>query len=91
MDGGIEHDRDRRRFSTCFDGVVGYLDYELAGEFMTITHTVVPPAIGGRGIAGRLVQAALEHARDQGWKVIPQCSYCEAWMRKHPDHDDVRA
>jgi predicted GNAT family acetyltransferase len=58
---------------------------------MVITHTIVPAAIGGRGIAGDLVRAALEHAKAQGLKVEPRCSYADAWMRKHPQFEALRA
>lgn len=91
MDASIEHDRGQHRFNTNVDGVTGYVEYELAGDVMTITHTIVPPVIGGRGIAGALVKAALEHARTEGWKVVPQCSYADAWMHKHPEYADLRA
>ena len=87
----IVHDPTRRRFTTELDGQTGYLEYERAGEVMVITHTIVPPAIGGRGIAGRLVQAAVEHARGEGMKVDPRCSYADAWMRRHPELDGLRA
>lgn len=49
---------------------------------MTITHTSVPAKIGGRGIAGELVQAALDTARGEGWKVVAACSYAAAYMAK---------
>lgn len=88
---GIRHDASSRRFDIGVDGYAGYVEYELQDGVMTITHTVVPPAIGGRGLAGQLVQAALEHARGEGWKVAPQCSYADAWMRRHPRYDDLRA
>lgn len=87
----IVHDRNGRRFATRVDGVEAHLDYELAGTTMTITHTIVPPEIGGRGIAGQLVAAAFEAARTQGWKVRPQCSYAAAWVRKHPEVADLIA
>ena len=90
MDNPIQHDAQAHRFNTVVDDVTGYVEYELAGEVMTITHTIVPPAIGGRGIAGGLMKTALEHARKQGLKVDPQCSYAEAWMRRHPDYADLR-
>lgn len=87
----IAHDQASHRFSTEVDGQTGYVEYERAGEVMTITHTIVPPAIGGRGIAGHLVQAALAHAREAGLKVDPRCSYADAWMRRHPEFDALRA
>lgn len=58
---------------------------------MTITHTEVPVAVGGRGIAGALVQSALEMARANGWQVIPACSYAAAWIKRHPACADLQA
>lgn len=77
------------RITTQEDGVEAFVEYELDGAVMTITHTIVPEAIGGRGIAGKLVGAAFERARAQGWKVRTQCSYAAAWAQKHPDVADL--
>ena len=87
----IEHNRAAHRFETQVDGVLCVLDYTLAGTVATMTHTGVPEAVGGRGIASALVRAALETARRESWKVIPQCSYVAVWMQRHPDFDDLRA
>ncbi len=87
----IHHDARATRFITTVDGQQAHLDYWLEGEIMTITHTRVPEAIGGRGIAGRLVRHALQHARERHWRVDPVCSYAGAWMRRHPEFDALRA
>jgi uncharacterized protein len=87
----IKHDRAAQRFETTVDGSHCELDYVLAAGVMTITHTGVPDAVGGRGIASALVEAALTTARQEGWKVVPACSYAVAWMRRHPDFDDLRS
>ena len=88
----IAHDPASQRFTTEVDGQAAYLEYERADDdVMVITHTIVPPAIGGRGIASDLVRAALEHAEAEGLKVDPRCSYADAWMRKHPEYDALRA
>ena len=87
----IQHDPATHRFFVEVDGHAGYVEY-VAGEGMiAITHTLVPPAIGGRGIAGHLVRAALDYARNQGLKVAPHCSYADAWMQRHPDYNALRA
>ncbi len=86
----IAHDPASRRFTIDVDGQTAYLEYERADEVMVITHTVVPPAIGGRGIAGELVRAAIHHARAAGLKVDPRCSYADAWMQRHPECDALR-
>ena len=68
----IAHDPARQRFTTEADGQAACLEYERAVGLMTITHTIVPPDIGGRGIAGDLVRTALEYARAEGVKVTPR-------------------
>lgn len=87
----IHHDRAAHRFETRVEGSLCELDYRLAGGVMTITHTGVPEAVGGRGLAGALVRMALDTARAEGWKVVPACSYAIAWMQRHPEYDDLRA
>ncbi len=82
----ITHDRVGRKFTTNVDGHEGYVEYEAADGQIVITHTVVPSAIGGRGIAGDLVKEALEFARSEGLKVAPQCSYAAEYIRKHPEY-----
>ena len=53
-------------------------------------HTLVPVEIGGRGVAARLVEALVADAREQGFKISPQCSYVEAAFRRHPEWADLR-
>ena len=86
----ILHDAEAGRFAIKVDGQQGYVEYEQEDGVMAINHTIVPPAIGGRGIAGALVQAALDHARATSLKVAPHCSYADTWMRKHPEYEDLR-
>jgi uncharacterized protein len=84
----VSHDAGAHRFTTEVEGSHAYLDYTLAGDVMTITHTRVPPAIGGRGIAAELMRTALAAARGAGWSVKPACSYAVAYMARHPQEPD---
>jgi len=86
----IRHDAAARRFSVVVDDEEGYLEYKADEGAIVITHTAVPEAIGGRGIAGALVQAALEYARAAGLKVIPRCSYAARYFDTHPEYADLR-
>ena len=87
----IEHQQDRQRFATTVDGHEAELDYRRDGDVLVIDHTGVPAAIGGRGIAGALMEAAVAFAREAGLRVRPACSYAAAWMDRHREHDGLRA
>lgn len=85
----IRHDAAGRRFVTKVDGSVGYAEYTPEGDALAITHTAVPEAIGGRGIAGKLMAAVLSYARSEGKQVIPRCSYAAAYIKRHPEEADL--
>ncbi|HKZ10814.1 MAG TPA: GNAT family N-acetyltransferase [Rhodanobacteraceae bacterium] len=87
----IVHDTDAHQFRVALEGYRGELDYTLRDGVMIITHTEVPPAIGGRGIAAELTRTALATARGEGWKVLPACSYAAAFIRRHPEFSDLLA
>jgi uncharacterized protein len=58
---------------------------------MRMTHTGVPLPLRGHGIAARLVAAALAHARSEGLRVDPRCSYVARYMQRHPETQDLLA
>lgn len=87
----IHHDAGIHRFATTIDGSKAYLDYHMDGRTLVVTHTWVPEAIGGRGIAGHLVRAAFEYARQAQLTVRTQCSYAEAWAGRHPEYRSLLA
>jgi len=87
----IQHHTDIGRFEAIVDGLPCEVDYQLEGHLMRITHTGVPRALEGRGIAAALVVHALAWARAQGHRVQPRCSYVQAYMRRHPEWQDLLA
>jgi len=78
------------RFETVVDGQLAVLDYRREGNTLILTHAGVPPAIEGRGIAAELTKAALESARENGQRVVAQCSYVVAYLRRHPQYADLQ-
>ncbi|MDP3073972.1 MAG: GNAT family N-acetyltransferase [Opitutaceae bacterium] len=74
------------RFEATVEGHLAVAEYEIAGDgAVTFTHTHVPPELRGRGIAEQLVRAALAWARAEGRRVVPACSYVEAFIRRHAE------
>ena len=70
---------------------VGRLTWRARGDARIADHTLVPPEIGGRGVAAALVDALVADAKEQGFKIVPQCSYVEAQFRRHPEWSDLLA
>lgn len=87
----VVHNATSHRFEATIDGLLCRADYELHGTVMAMTHTVVPSALEGRGIAAALVAAALDWARAQGVQVNPVCSYVRIYMKRHPETQDLLA
>ena len=81
----IVHNAAAHRFEATVDGALARCEYRRVGNVLQLHHTEVPVALEGRGIAGKLVAAALEHAKSQGLHVAPYCSYVRTYMRRHPE------
>ncbi len=65
------------------------LTWVRCGSARVVEHTLVPPAIGGRGVAAKLVEALIADAREQGFRVVPACSYVAAAFKRHPEWSDL--
>lgn len=77
------------RFEAIVDGCLCVLAYRLHDGVLGIDHVIVPDAVGGRGIAADLTRAALDAARANGWRVVPNCTYAAAWIERHPHYKDL--
>lgn len=89
MSTNIVHEPAAQRFVAITEGQESVVDYQLSGNTMTITHTGVPASMRGHGIAGELTAFALGKAREQGWKVVPACSYAAHFFTEHPEYADL--
>lgn len=77
---------DQKRYEIHLGGErIGFAAYRRDGDVVELPHTVVEPAHGGKGHAGRLVEFALRDIREQGLSVRPTCSYVADYIRKHPE------
>lgn len=48
-------------------------------------HTGVPKAMAGQGVARALLDHMLQDARDNGFRIIPVCSYVRGQYARHPE------
>jgi predicted GNAT family acetyltransferase len=65
------------------------LSYGRSGGGANIEHTYVSDRLRGRGVARRLVDAAVAWARQSGTKLSATCSYAKAVFEKDSSLADV--
>jgi hypothetical protein len=86
----VRHNLEKERFEIDLgDGSFAIAEYRLYPGKVAFTHTEVPPAHGGQGLATKLVIAALAYAREHGLEVIPICPFFAAYITKHPEEQDL--
>ncbi len=71
------------------DGSLAIAQYILRKGKIAFTHTEVPPAHEGQGVGTALVRFALASARERGLKVIPNCPFVAAYIKQHPETQDL--
>ena len=54
-----------------------------------INHTFVDGSLRGQGVAGQLVQGAVEQLRQHGMKAAATCAYAVKWFESHPEQQDI--
>src|SRR5436305_1511931 len=85
----VRNNPSAHRFEATVDGQVCHCDYQMHGNVMAMMHTEVPESLGGRGIAGQLVEAAIRHARENNLRIAPYCGYVRSYVKRHPEVHDV--
>jgi uncharacterized protein len=85
----IYNNEQRQQFQTEVDGQLASLEYRLHEGTIVLMHTEVPPAIGGRGIGSALAEYALNYARAHHLPVKIYCPFVAAYVRRHPEQQDI--
>ena len=73
------------RFELRVGGALAELIYRRRADRLILVHTEVPDELGGRGIGGQLVQAALAKAASEDLTVVPLCPFARGWLERHPE------
>jgi hypothetical protein len=88
----IRNNEENSQFETTIDGHLALAAYDLQDpDRIIFTHTEVPEALAGRGIAGVIVKFGLDHAREKKLTVVAQCSYVASYIKRHPEYQDLVA
>ncbi len=84
MNAAVTDNRDESRLEIRADGELAELVYRTRAGRLVLVHTEVPDALGGRGLGGQLVLAAIDKAAQSGMTVVPLCPFARSWLERHP-------
>jgi predicted GNAT family acetyltransferase len=79
------------RYLANIDGHTAKLTFQRTDNILHIDHVGVPRQLEGQGIGSRLVQHAVEDARERGEKLHPVCPFARTKIGAHPEWQDVLA
>jgi len=89
MEEKVTHEKEDKRFVINLEGNEVYVEYTMAGNEINLYHTFTDPALRGKGLAAQVVRAALEFAKKNNVKVIPTCSYVQAFIAKNDEYKEL--
>lgn len=86
----ILHDEKVRKFYTVSGEKEASLRYEIrekgVWEFVA---TYVPEEMRGNGVGREILTFAAEYAVRNGLKIVPVCSYAQAFFEKHEEYWNI--
>lgn len=81
----IKDNTTAQQFEMRVEGHLAKIEYTLSGDRIFLTHTEVPQALEGKGIAANMVSRVLIAIEERKLKLVPLCPYVAAYIRKHPE------
>jgi uncharacterized protein len=90
MDPQVADNPQQEQYEIRADGEIAALvQYRLHDSVIAFLHTETDPRFRGHGLASRLVQSALDDARDRHLSILPYCPYVRSWIAEHPEYADL--
>jgi uncharacterized protein len=85
----VNNNEKEQRLEIREQNELAYLEYRYHKEDIALMHTFVPDPLEGKGVASSLARYALEWAREKGKRVIVYCPFVAAYLKRHPEYNDI--
>jgi uncharacterized protein len=91
MNLAIQHDLENQEFTADVDGQQAELAYATPEpNVLNFTHTFVPPGARNQGVAVNLIEAGMQYAEQEGFKVTASCPVVEKFLRTNENYQHLR-
>lgn len=86
----VEENPAKHRFEILVDdALAGFTAYVPRGEVLVFTHIEVDQRYQNMGVGAALVRGTLDQIRERGGRVVPQCPFVSAFIKRHPEYGDL--
>ena len=85
MDYELINNEATNQYEFHIDGFIPRIVYQKSEDKISLIHTEVPLALGGKGIANQLVKKVLEDIQQKGFKLVPLCPFVKKYIQRHPE------
>jgi len=82
----LTHNKAENKYEYHIDGNIAHITYDNQDGVLHITHTIVPEALAGKGLAKILTIDVMKEIEAKGLKMQPKCSYTVAFVEKNPEY-----
>ncbi len=81
---------EKKRFELKVDAHTAVLYFERYEPLVwMLTHTLVPDPLKGKGLGSRLVKHVFEHCEKNNIRIIPECPFIQAYIKRHPEWEKL--
>lgn len=87
----LANNADAGRYTLHIDGgLASAVDYQINGNSISFTHTFTDPKRRGQGLAGEIVEYAVDDVdTNSSYRIVPMCWYVGEWFDKHPERAEL--
>ena len=85
----ISDNTSLNRYEIAVGDLVAFLTYRRRPGSVLLAHTEVPVSLRGKGLGQALAKHGLDEARQTGEHVVVKCPFVTAWLKRHPEYDDI--
>jgi uncharacterized protein len=85
----IFNNTEQQQFQVSVENDLASLEYRLYDGKLVLMHTEVPDKLSGHGIGTALAGYAFRYARTNHLPVKVYCPFVQAYLKRHPEYDDL--
>ena len=91
QDIGLTNNEAIHNFELIVEGQRSFIDYKTRDNKIYLVHTEVPHELQGKGVAEALVEKTFNYIEEHHLRLVPLCTYIQAFLKRHPEWNRLLA